>query len=321
MSNMYPIEGTSNRHPEQHTGAYLDPSYWPNFQETIASFKQTLLDHAHPHAAPYSLLRVGHSERDAFYITIGKDYRHNSRSSQNATVSPQAEQDMYKSVVSADATSTQIGYDFQELIEDVHFMTHLRQTGKNVAAHFHEIESVREERGGVQPLQDSIALPLDIIYGLVANRWLFKTFAGRIGLIGAEEKLATIKKLMDYHEYREYLGTDSFTDYIPIPQKFAFDDDGLAERIKDAVSKSSCDIFLIGGGVSKLRFFHILKEARNCVYLDVGHGICMLAGYGDNTRPYCGEWVNYRLPPEETVGGIDWLGPCDLAHQVQLARK
>jgi len=142
---------------------------------------------------------------------------------------------------------------------------------------------------------DLVNLPLEIIYGLIANKWLFKTFKNNIGLIGASEKLRVIKKLMQYKAYQNYIGTDYFTDYIEIPQRGAFDDEGLEMNIVRNIKKSTCGIFLIGAGVSKLKFFYLLKKNKNCVYIDVGHGICMIASYGDHTRPYCGTWKNYRL--------------------------
>ena len=104
-----------------------------------------------------------------------------------------------------------------------------------------------------------------------------------------------IEKLMKYNEYQEFLGTDYFTDYIGIPQRAALDSEQLETDIIKGIEKSTCDIFLIGAGVSKLKFFHLLKTVKKCVYIDVGHGICMIAGHGDNTRPYCGTWVNYRI--------------------------
>ena len=295
MNNKYPIEGTSNRHPEQNQGAYLDASYWPNFQETINSFKQTLVDHV-SQKKYYSVLRVGHSEFAAFYIidrNRGRD-AFTIRHSRSGVISKKARQDMFESITKTTSLSTQIGYDFQANMANIICITDKNKQHAQSKKHL--------------PLHKLITLPLDIIYGLVANKWFFQTFKNRIGLIGAEQKLTTIKKLMEYREYQEYLGTDRFTDYIPIPQRGAFDDDSLTERVTAAVSRSSCDIFLIGAGVSKLRFFHALEDAKSCVFIDVGHGICMISGHGDNTRPYCGEWVNYKLPSTEKISEIDVLG-------------
>ena len=36
--NCYPIEGTSNRHGEQKSGPYLDPTWWDTWEEDIEKF-------------------------------------------------------------------------------------------------------------------------------------------------------------------------------------------------------------------------------------------------------------------------------------------
>ncbi len=64
--NLYPIEGTSNKHPEQLRGAYLNPSFWPNFQTTLKDFKSILIKNVEQQI-PFSVLRIGHSEMTAFY--------------------------------------------------------------------------------------------------------------------------------------------------------------------------------------------------------------------------------------------------------------
>ena len=69
----------------------------------------------------------------------------------------------------------------------------------------------------------SVQIPAEYGYGLVANKWLTKSFSGKIGLIGADEKIDLIKQLIQRKEYKEYLGLDNFNDYIKIPQKFACD--------------------------------------------------------------------------------------------------
>ena len=43
---------------------------------------------------------------------------------------------------------------------------------------------------------------LEIIYGLVANRWIFKNVNHKIGIIGAKPKVKIIKKLMQYDRYK-----------------------------------------------------------------------------------------------------------------------
>ena len=304
MTNMYPIVATSNKHQEQLSGAYLDLNFWPGFQDTLELFKKTLIN-AVSKKLPYSLLRISHSEMSCLYLACeikkqwkGQPFR--GRQSLTGIVSKKAFSEIFESILNASSLSTQIGYDFEEWIWEALRFTDCYK--KDLPLDQYNKSLTAPKKG----LKDMIQFPMDIVYGLVANKWIFKTFKNRIGLIGAAEKLAVTKRLMEYKEYQEYLGTDYFTDYIGLPQRGAFDDEHLSDRIKNEVAASSCDIFLIGAGVSKLRFFHILKKAKNCVYLDVGHGICLIAGHGDNTRPYCGEWVNYKLP--DMKESIDILG-------------
>ena len=154
-------------------------------------------------------------------------------------------------------------------------------------------------------MNEIIDLPLEIIYGIIANKWLLKTFNNKIGLIGACEKLNCIKKLMEYKEYQDYLETNSFIDYIIIPQTAALDLDSLENNIESEIKNSNAEIFLIGAGVSKLKFFHLLNK-YNKIFIDIGHGIDLLAGFGDTTRPYCGSWQNYRIKGKKY--NIDWMG-------------
>ena len=137
----------------------------------------------------------------------------------------------------------------------------------------------------------------EFLYGLTANKWFFKTFKGRIGLIGAKEKLDTIKSLLQYQEYRDYLGLEQFEDYINIPQKFACDDlDLTCEMVRKQLVNSKSDIFLFGVGHVKSGLVYHFPEWKKGVYIDVGSGIDAIAGVIDPERPYMGGWVNYHLP-------------------------
>ena len=308
MTNVYPIEGTTNKHPEQLCGAYLDPDFWPGFQDTVELFKKTLVDCA-AEKKPYSVLRISHSEMSAFYIVCNIKKRvgnFHGRQSSTGTISQKAMHDMFESVIAASSVSTQIGYDFEKWIREVRSFTDgYRQWRLSRLIQLPKPNFALHPEVPERNLRELIDFPMDIIYGLIANKWLFRTFKNRIGLIGADAQLSVIKRLMEYQEYQEYLGTDYFTDYIEIPQRGALDDEDLADKVGRGVVSSSCDLFLIGAGVSKMRFFRILNKIKNCVYLDVGHGILLLAGYGDNMRPYCGEWINYRLPVPPPPEKID----------------
>ncbi len=145
-------------------------------------------------------------------------------------------------------------------------------------------------------INKSIDYAAEYGYGLVANKWFFETFKGRIGILGASEKLNVIAELMQYKEYQNYLGIESFTDYIHFPQKYAADDIEMVESfIGDQLKNSTADIFLLGIGHSKSGLLHTFKKYKSAVYLDVGAGIDMIAGCISTTRPYAGDWKNFRL--------------------------
>jgi len=153
-----------------------------------------------------------------------------------------------------------------------------------------------------------IDFPAEFGYGLVANKWLLKTFAGQIGLIGAGSKLNIIKNLMEAPQYQEYLGLEKFEDYISLPQKFACDDLEATEKmVASQLMKSTSKIFLMGMGHVKSGLIHRLSKYRNAVFLDVGASIDALAGIIDIDRPYMGDWTNYQIDDVQLYKGIDFL--------------
>ena len=153
-----------------------------------------------------------------------------------------------------------------------------------------------------------IDFPAEFGYGLVANKWLLKTFAGQIGLIGAGSKLNIIKHLMEAPQYQEYLGLEKFEDYISLPQKFACDDLEATEKmVASQLMKSTSKIFLMGMGHVKSGLIHRLSKYRNAVFLDVGASIDALAGIIDVDRPYAGDWTNYQIDDVQLYKGIDFL--------------
>jgi hypothetical protein len=152
-----------------------------------------------------------------------------------------------------------------------------------------------------------IDFPAEFGYGLVANKWFFETFKGRIGLIGAAEKINLIKELMQHTEYQEYLGIDKFNDYILFPQKYAADDIDLLENsVAEQLKHSTSDIFLLGIGHVKSAISHRLKKYKNAVFFDVGAGIDMIAGCINTKRPYAGAWKNFRILGYD-YSNIDYL--------------
>ena len=157
-------------------------------------------------------------------------------------------------------------------------------------------------------IQRRIDFPAEFGYGLVANKWLLKTFAGQIGLIGAGLKLNIIKNLMEAPQYQEYLGLEKFEDYISLPQKFACDDLEATEKmVASQLVKSTSKIFLMGMGHVKSGLIPRLKKYRNAVFLDVGASIDALAGIIDVDRPYAGDWTNYQIDDVQLYKGIDFL--------------
>ena len=160
----------------------------------------------------------------------------------------------------------------------------------------------------IDVIQRRIDYPAEFGYGLVANKWLLKTFAGQIGLIGAGSKLNIIKHLMEAPQYQEYLGLEKFEDYISLPQKFACDDLEATEKmVASQLMKSTSNIFLMGMGHVKSGLIHRLSKYRNAVFLDVGASIDALAGIIDVDRPYAGDWTNYQIDDVQLYKGIDFL--------------
>ena len=156
-------------------------------------------------------------------------------------------------------------------------------------------------------ISKSIDYPAEYGYGLVSNKWFFKEFSGKIGLIGASEKLYLIEELMKYDEYKEYLGLDYFVDYIHYPQKYACDDIDLVEEfVGNQLKEAQSDIFLLGIGHSKSGILHKLKKYKDAVFVDVGAGIDNIAGCINIRRPYAGDWTNHRIKDYD-YSQIDYL--------------
>ena len=171
-------------------------------------------------------------------------------------------------------------------------------------------------------IQRRIDYPAEFGYGLVANKWLLKTFAGQIGLIGAGAKLNIIKNLMEAPQYQEYLGLEKFEDYISLPQKFACDDLEATEKmVASQLIKSTSKIFLMGMGHVKSGLIHRLSKYRNAVFLDVGASIDALAGIIDVDRPFAGDWTNYQIDDVQLYKGIDFLAYEGKGKHIVLERE
>jgi hypothetical protein len=311
MNNIYKIEGTNNLHKEQHRKPYTTTDFWPTFQEDMNIFKNRIINCV-KNKISFSLLRIGHSEFSLFNSIIpNKKGVGNLRGRHsNGTEKKEDHKYYYESLIKSDYITTQIGYGFKKWLNDVinYKNQYIKFKNDNKLDKLFKNPKLFLNNHKKYRIDQLINIPLDIIYGLCANKWFLKTFKNRIGLIGNIEKLKLIEKLLEYQEYRDYLGIDYFKDYIYIKQRAALNDSELEKYIEEKVKNSTCDIFLCGMGVSKLRIFYKLKEIKNCVYIDVGCGICALAGTVDIRRPYMGSWKNYRLKNYDysKIEQIDW---------------
>ena len=150
--------------------------------------------------------------------------------------------------------------------------------------------------------------PSEIIYGLIANKWLLRNLSTKIGLIGAKPKINLIKELMEFEEYKNYLGLEKFNDYITIDQNFACDNlEKTKKNIKKQLFKSTSEVYLVGIGHVKSGLLHELKNYKKATYLDIGVGIDALAGVVNIYRPYFGLWQNYRIKNKSNYKKIDIL--------------
>ncbi len=139
-------------------------------------------------------------------------------------------------------------------------------------------------------------VPSEAIYALVSTKWIFKNYKNKIGIIAGSEKIKLIQELMKNDDYKKYIGTDEFTDYISVPQKGAADNVlALSEEIGEKIKNSKAKIFLVGAGSSKLALLPLLKHYTNATLIDVGAGIDALAGIVCQDRPYFAEWTDYKL--------------------------
>jgi hypothetical protein len=278
MHDLYKIEGTSNIEPEQLYGPeYNDPIFYPRFQEKIVWLKELLIKYTNDKKG-LVILRVYDGEFNFLKkLAIGNGpVRHYSRPLTDEFVN-KFKEGVYK----VDYVSVQLNINMLQIYK-----------------------SIFPER--------PVDFPMDIIYGLVANRWILKTFKNRIALVGGSEKIQLIQKLMEYPEYRSYIENDYFTDYIEVPERFSSDNpEALIANIGNKIKNSQADIFLFGIGVAKMAIAWQFKQYKEAVFLDIGCGMSALAGTCGIDRPYFGSWINYRLK-NYNYSGVD---PMDFNEQ------
>tara|TARA_B100000287_G_C20674248_1_gene794632 strand:+ start:3363 stop:4211 length:849 start_codon:yes stop_codon:yes gene_type:complete len=266
----YEIEGTINL--DSHECFHYENTY-PNFQDELNKFKNHLTE------------LVNNNESKTFYKMGDGDYRFLTK-------------DAFGSAAPGNRA---ISKNFNEI-------NHQAFTDGVVLNDYYTCELYPYARDMFKKVIDKkIDYPAEYGYGLVGNKWFFKQFTGKIGLIGASEKLYLIEELMKYDEYKEYLGLDNFNDYIHFPQKYACDDiDKVEEFVGNQLKESKSKIFLLGIGHAKSAILHRFKKYTDAVFMDVGGGIDMIASCINTKRPFAGDWINYRIKDYD-YSQIDYL--------------
>jgi hypothetical protein len=268
--DLYKINETTNLDPHS---CFEDPNTFPQFQEGLDIFKSHLIQ------------LVEDKENKTFYKFGDGDY-HFLRKNEIGSAKPG----------NRALSSTYDKINHQQFVDGAQLNDYY-----TCEIYPENIQMFNEV------IDNDIDYPAEYGYGLVANKWFFKQFGGKIGLIGASEKLYLIEELMKHDEYKEYLGLDSFNDYIHFPQKYACDDIDLVEEfVGNQLKKSKSNIFLLGIGHSKSAVLHRFKKYTNAIFIDVGAGIDNIAGCINIRRPYAGDWTNYRIKDYD-YSGIDYL--------------
>ena len=281
----YKIEGTVNN---DQNPCFHNPDTYPEFQEKLEDFKKLLVK------------LVDKNESKTFYKFGDGDYYFLKKMPVgSATPGRRALSRSYES----------IGHE--QFVEGAQLCDYYTcEIYPENIAHYKEV------------IQRDIDFPAEYGYGLVTNKWLLQTFAGEIGLIGADTKMKLIENLMEAPQYQEYLGLDKFEDYISLPQKFACDDiDATEKMVGEQLEKSTSKIFLMGMGHVKSGLIHRLKKYTDAVFFDVGASIDALAGIIDIDRPYAGDWINYQIDEDNLYEGVDCLAYEGKGKHILLERE
>jgi len=265
MLEQYNIEGTIDINQNRKDHAYKNPDTWKNYQEDFTCFKQYLIDSFEKHI-PLVLIRVYDGE---FLFLQGKKLWNVGKRHISKTITKDLQNRFMEGSLRCDK-----------------FSSHLTVCeGGNMNKLYKSVYGSKK-----------IDYPMEFNYAIVLNKWVFKTFKNKIGLIGGCEKIKVIQELMKHQEYKDYLGIDEFLDYISVPERFACDHvDKLEEEIGEKLNKSKSRIFLFGIGISKLAVAHTFKKYHNAIYIDIGTAFTALAGTTTKNRPYSAGWINYKL--------------------------
>ena len=283
--DMYKIEGTVNN---DQNPCFHNPDTYPEFQKKLEDFKKLLVE------------LVDNNESKTFYKFGDGDYYFLQKMPVgSATPGRRALSKSYES----------IGHE--QFVEGAQLCDYYTcEIYPENIAHYKEV------------IQRDIDFPAEYGYGLVTNKWLLQTFAGKIGLIGANTKMNIIQNVMEAPQYQEYLGLEKFEDYISLPQKFACDDlDATEKMVGEQLEKSTSKIFLMGMGHVKSGLIHRLKKYTDAVFYDVGASIDAIAGVIDTDRPYAGDWTNYQIDEQELYEGVDLLAYEGKGKHITLERE
>ena len=191
-------------------------------------------------------------------------------------------------------------------------------------ADFVACESVLKNLSNLEILRRGKAadFPAEFLYASVANRWLTRTFQGRLGIIGASEKIGLIERLLEHDSYRDYLGIQDEIKLVRIPQKFACDNlENTIKLLTDQLDLAGDRTFLMGIGHVKFGLVEALKNYRGSQFLDVGSGIDALAGVIDVRRPYFADWTNFRFTNPDIYSEIDLLQATNFGKSLLIPRS
>ena len=282
--DMYKIDGTVNNDTDS---SFENKDTYPNFQEQLLEFKELLVN------------LVDTNQSKTFYKFGDGDYFFLKKQSVGSAAPGRRA-----------LSKSYLDIDHQQFVE-----------GSKLCDYYTcEIYPLNRQRFS-DVIDRKIDYPAEFGYGLVANKWLLQTFAGKIGLIGANTKMNIIQNLMEAPQYQEYLGITKFEDYISLPQRFACDDlDATEKMVGDQLKNSTSKIFLMGMGHVKSGLIHRLKKYTDAVFLDVGASIDAIAGIIDVDRPFVGDWVNYQIDERELYEDVDLLAYQGKGKHITLER-
>ena len=281
---MYKIDGTVNNDTDS---SFENKDTYPNFQEQLLEFKELLVN------------LVDSNQSKTFYKFGDGDYFFLKKQSVGSAAPGRRA-----------LSKSYLDIDHQQFVE-----------GSKLCDYYTcEIYPLNRQRFS-EVIDRKIDFPAEYGYGLVANKWLLQTFAGKIGLIGANTKMNIIQNLMEAPQYQEYLGITKFEDYISLPQRFACDDlDATEKMVGDQLKNSTSKIFLMGMGHVKSGLIHRLKKYTDAVFLDVGASIDAIAGIIDVDRPFVADWVNYQIDERELYEDVDLLAYQGKGKHITLER-